>query len=214
VTSQSPRIPTPPSSDGASAPRRGRPSRRALILAAALRLFRERGFHATSINDIGDAAGVAGTAIYAHFATKQELLADAIREGARRIRAGVREALADDGLAPDAALEKLVRAYVRVVLDNADMNACYLLESRNLEPEVREPLLRGERGLREAWRTQLMAARPELSVEQARTMVQMAVFALVALCLHRNRLEREELVALAEAQVLGALWSPVPAPAA
>jgi AcrR family transcriptional regulator len=200
--------------NAATTGRRGRPSRRAPIFASALRLFRERGFHATSINDIGDAAGVAGTAIYSHFATKQELLAEAIREGARRIRESVREALSDDTQPPEAALKALVRAYVRVVLENADMNACYVLESRNLDAEARDPLLRGERGLREAWRTQLMAARPELSVEQARTMVQMAVFALVALCLHRNRLEREELVALAEAQVLGALWSPVPAPAA
>jgi AcrR family transcriptional regulator len=207
VTPNSPRL-APPVAEAPA--RRGRPSRRAPIFAAALRLFRERGFHATSINDIGDAAGVAGTAIYSHFATKHELLAEAIREGARRIREGVKEALADQAQPPEAALEALVRAYVRVVLENADMNACYVLESRNLEPEVREPLLRGERGLREAWRNQLMAVRPELSREQARTMVQMAVFAVVALCVHKNRIDHEALIELATAQVLGALRSPVP----
>jgi AcrR family transcriptional regulator len=190
--------------------KRGRPSRRTAIFASALRLFRERGFHATSINDIGADAGVAGTAIYSHFATKQELLAEAIREGARRIRAGMVEALADDEQDPEAALENLVRTYARVVLENADMNACYVLEARNLEPEVRQPLLRSERSLRETWRRQLMAVRPELSREQAQTMVQMAIFALVALCVHRNRIERAELVELATAQVLGALRSPVP----
>jgi AcrR family transcriptional regulator len=190
--------------------RRGRPSRRAPIFAAALRLFRERGFHATSINDIGDAAGVAGTAIYSHFATKQELLAEAIREGARRIRESVRDASSDETQPPEAALAALVRAYVRVVLENADMNACYVLESRNLDAEARDPLLRGERSLREAWRNQLMAVRPELSREQARTMVQMAVFAVVALCVHSNRIDHEDLVELATAQVLGALRSPVP----
>jgi AcrR family transcriptional regulator len=184
VTPNSPRL-APPVAEAPA--RRGRPSRRAPIFAAALRLFRERGFHATSINDIGDAAGVAGTAIYSHFATKHELLAEAIREGARRIREGVKEALADQARPPEAALEALVRAYVRVVLENADMNACYVLESRNLEPEVREPLLRGERGLREA-----------------------AVFAVVALCVHKNRIDHEALIELATAQVLGALRSPVP----
>ena len=90
------------------------------------------------------------------------------------------------------------------------MNACYLLESRNLEPEVRQPLLRSERSLREVWSRQLMAVRPELSLEQARTMVQMAVFSVVALCLHRNRIEREALIELATAQVLGSLRSPLP----
>ncbi len=194
----------------AASPKRGRPSRRTAIFASALRLFRERGFHATSINDIGADAGVAGTAIYAHFATKQELLAEAIREGARRIKAGIAEALVEEPADPAAGLEELVCAYARVVIENADMNACYVLESRNLEPEARQPLLRSERRLREALRRRLMALRPELSREQARTMVQMAVFALVALCVHRNRMERAELVELATAQILGALRSPVP----
>jgi AcrR family transcriptional regulator len=190
--------------------RRGRPSRRPEIFAAALRLFRERGFHATSLNDIGADAGVAGTAIYSHFATKQELLAEAIREGARRIREGVTEALADRAQDPEAALENLVRTYVGVVLDNADMYACYVLEARSLPSAVRQPLVRSERGLRDVWLRQLMAVRPELSREQAMTMVQMAIFALVALCVHRHQSARDELVEQATSFVLGALYSPVP----
>jgi AcrR family transcriptional regulator len=191
-------------------PRRGRPSRRGELFASALRLFRERGFHATSINDIGADAGVAGTAIYSHFATKQELLAEAIREGVRRIRAGVTEALRDEEPDPDSALERLVRAYVKVALENSDMNACYVLESRSLAPDARPPLVRKERDLHTLWRRHLLAVRPELSSEQARVMVQMAIFGLVALCVHRNALERDALVELAIAQVLGALRSPVP----
>ncbi len=192
--------------------RRGRPSRRPEIFAAALRLFRGRGFHATSINDIGAEAGVAGTAIYSHFATKQELLAEAIREGAGRIGAGMRAAVAAGAATPDAALENVVRGYVEVVLDNADMNACYVLESRNLDPEVGQPLLRSERGLRRAWRERLLAVRPELSADEARTLVQMAIFSIVALCMHRSRIERAALVELATSFVLGALRSGVPDP--
>ena len=146
-------------------PKRGRPSRRADIFASALRLFRERGFHATSINDIGERAGVAGTAVYSHFETKQDLLAEAIQEGARRIRDGVSGVADDRSLPPDVALEALVRAYVGVVLDNADMNACYVLEARSLRAEVRDPLVRGERSLRALWCDRLLALRPELSHE-------------------------------------------------
>jgi AcrR family transcriptional regulator len=207
MTSESPRTERRSSEP---APRRGRPSRRADIFDAALHLFRKRGFHATSINDIGERAGVAGTAIYSHFATKREVLAEAIREGARRIKLGVSEALADTAGSPEARLEKLVRAYVRVVIENADMNACYVLESRNLDSDVRQPLVRSERNLRTLWSDQLLSVRPELSDEQARTMVQMAIFAVVALCVHRNRIEREDLIELATAQVLGALRSPIP----
>lgn len=203
---------TSPQSQAPGRARRGRPSRRAEIFAAALRLFRERGFHATSINDIGAQAGVAGTAIYSHFATKQELLAEAIREGAGRIREGMRDALSGKEASPEAALEGLVRAYVRVVLENADMNACYVLEARNLDAGVRQPLVRSERALRDSWRRQLLAVRPELSDDQARTLVQMAIFAVLALCVHRSRTDHAELAETATSFVLGALRSPVPLP--
>jgi AcrR family transcriptional regulator len=153
---------------------------------------------------------VAGTALYSHFETKQELLAEAIREGAGRIGAGMREALAAEAPTPDVALENAVRGYVEVVLDNADMNACYVLESRNLDPEVGQPLVSSERRLRKAWRDRLLAVRPELSVDDARTLVQMAIFSIVALCMHRSRIERGALVELATSFVLGALRSPVP----
>jgi len=201
---------SPPSPQSVPGPRRGRPSRRPVIFSAALRLFRERGFHATSINDIGAEAGVAGTAIYSHFETKQELLAEAIREGAGRIGAKMREALAADRPTRKLALENVVRGYVEVVLDNADMNACYVLESRNLDPAVAQPLRRSERRLRKAWCDRLLGLRPDLSVEQAQTLVQMAIFSIVALCVHRSRVERSELVELATCFVLGALQSPVP----
>ena len=196
----------------ASLPKRGRPSRREPIFESALRLFRERGFHATSINEIGADADVTGPAIYAHFASKGGLLAEAIREGCRRIASALNEALATDDLSADEALEELVRAYVRVALENADMNACYVLELRHVHAEQRGPLQRAARGLCDLWREKLTAVRPELGREQADTMVQMAIFSIVALCVHRNRIERAALVELATSFVLGALYSPVPTP--
>ncbi len=100
----------------ASLPKRGRPSRREPIFESALRLFRERGFHATSINEIGADANVTGPAIYAHFASTGGLLAEAIREGCRPIADALNQALAADDLSADEALEELVRVYVRVYL--------------------------------------------------------------------------------------------------
>ena len=87
-------------------PKRGRPSRREPIFESALRLFRERGFHATAINDIGADAGVTGPAIYAHFESKGEVLAEAIREGCRRIGSALEEALVDDDLSAQEQLER------------------------------------------------------------------------------------------------------------
>jgi AcrR family transcriptional regulator len=186
-------------------PKRGRPSRREPIFESALRLFRERGFHATAINDIGADAGVTGPAIYAHFESKGEVLAEAIREGCRRIGRALEEALVEDDLSPEEQLERLVRAYVRVALENSDMNACYVLELRHLESERRGPLRRAARQLRDLWREKLTAVCPNLDRERADTMVQMAIFSIVSLCLTRSRIDRDSLVELATRQVMRGL---------
>ena len=44
------------------------------ILKAAARLFARRGFHAVGVDEIGEAAGVTGPAIYRHFGSKDEIL--------------------------------------------------------------------------------------------------------------------------------------------
>jgi AcrR family transcriptional regulator len=48
------------------------------ILDAAHRLFRERGYAATSMEQIADAAGVTKGAIYGHFASKEDLLISSV----------------------------------------------------------------------------------------------------------------------------------------
>ena len=126
---------------GTGAKRRG-PSRREAIFEAALRSFRERGFHATSINDIGAASGITGPAIYRHFSSKEEVLGEAIREGTRRIAAATYDAMTSEDLGPAEALEALVRAYVRVALENADIFTAFMLEARHLGDEFRKPLRR------------------------------------------------------------------------
>ena len=48
------------------------------VLAEAQRLFRERGYAATSLEQIADAADVTKGAIYGHFSSKEDLLLSAI----------------------------------------------------------------------------------------------------------------------------------------
>jgi AcrR family transcriptional regulator len=64
-------------------PRRGRPRRasaRNAIIDATLTLLAERGFQGTTIGAIADRAGVGRNTIYRRWPTKEELLADALRE--------------------------------------------------------------------------------------------------------------------------------------
>ena len=62
--------------------------RRLQLLAAAERLFAERGFLAVRLEDIGAAAGVSGPAIYRHFPNKEALLVELLVGISTRLLAG------------------------------------------------------------------------------------------------------------------------------
>ncbi len=53
--------------------------RRAAILAAALEVFGERGYHGASIDEIAKRAGISKALIYEHFASKRELHASLLQ---------------------------------------------------------------------------------------------------------------------------------------
>jgi AcrR family transcriptional regulator len=64
--------------DGEGAPIAHRPSRRHLIVDAAIRVFARKGFAEASIQEIADEAGMVATAVYYHFAGKEELFEAAL----------------------------------------------------------------------------------------------------------------------------------------
>jgi AcrR family transcriptional regulator len=69
-------------SSAAVTPRRGRPPNpqiRAKILGAALELFAEKGYDATSVNQVVIRAGVTKGALYHYFAAKEDLLYEIYR---------------------------------------------------------------------------------------------------------------------------------------
>jgi AcrR family transcriptional regulator len=82
-----------------SAPTRRRltaEERRSAILDAALTAFSQKGYHATSLDDIAREAGVSKALIYEHFASKQELHADLIARNARELTQRVAGALSGE----------------------------------------------------------------------------------------------------------------------
>jgi len=59
------------------------------ILKEAMRLFLERGYHGTSIDDITQAAGLTKGALYWHFESKEDLLKRIIKEFENRFLDGL-----------------------------------------------------------------------------------------------------------------------------
>ncbi|HEY6811717.1 MAG TPA: TetR/AcrR family transcriptional regulator [Propionibacteriaceae bacterium] len=89
-----------------------RPSQRDAIVSAALRSFAEHGYDATRVKHIADKAGVAESALYRHFPSKeaiaQELYAEFLRRYAEKLLS-----LANSGEEPEAKL----RALIALILD-------------------------------------------------------------------------------------------------
>lgn len=84
------------------------------LYEVALTEFGRRGFHAVSVRDLTRALGLQASSLYAHVASKQDLLADLIRIGHEEHRDQLRLALLEAGSEPAEQVAALTRAHVRV----------------------------------------------------------------------------------------------------
>ena len=146
--------------------------RRAAILAAAAKLFRERGFRATSLDDIGAAAGVSGPAIYRYFSSKHDLLAVLIEEAAIAWRQTVDLVLSED-TPPMVTLEHLIDAAVALELKNGNLRPLFHQERRMLDDNARRRMARIDRVTMAEWVHLLCEVQPSLTEEDARVAVVM-----------------------------------------
>ena len=89
--------------------------RRAAILDSALAVFAERGYHASSIDDIARGGGISKALIYEHFASKQELYAELLEQHAGRLFERLGEAIEEAGTEGAARLAVGVDAFYRFV---------------------------------------------------------------------------------------------------
>jgi AcrR family transcriptional regulator len=97
--------------------RRGRPGYDLeSLLAVAVRVFNERGYEATSMEDLSRRLGITKSAIYHHVAGKDELLRIAVDRALDGLFEVAAEATAMPGRAIDR-LELLVRGSVHVLVD-------------------------------------------------------------------------------------------------
>ena len=87
-----------------------RPSRRNEILDAAIRLFARKGFVDAAISDVAEEADVVVTAVYYHFAGKEELFSAAVHRVFESISGVVSSVRGDDVPADEASLDAVIDA--------------------------------------------------------------------------------------------------------
>ena len=123
------------------APRRGRPGYdQESLLAVAVKVFNERGYEATSMEELSRKLGITKSAIYHHVSSKDELLRLAMDRALDGLFRVADEAMAMDGRAIDR-LEHVVRGSVAVLVERLPF-VTLLLRARGNTKVERAALVR------------------------------------------------------------------------
>jgi AcrR family transcriptional regulator len=88
--------------------------RRRQLLDVAVKVFADRGFHGTSMEDVADAAGVTKPVLYQHFSSKRELYLELLDDVGSRLVDEVTNAVAEAN-GPRRQVEAGFEAYFRFV---------------------------------------------------------------------------------------------------
>lgn len=109
---------------------------RETIVEAARTIVRDEGLQALTMRRIAEAIDYAPASLYAHFPSRESLLAELCREGTAALGAAL--AAASNDADPRARLTALASAYVRFALDHPDTYRLIFMEDPALTKGVFE----------------------------------------------------------------------------
>lgn len=129
--------------------------RDAEVLAAAARVFHERGYAAASVQDVADELGILKGSVYHYIKTKEDLLFQLLQVTHDEIYEVLEEVSAMDDLQPLERLELYVRRQVEYNLDNVTRVTVYYNDVGRLSPERRKRIY-ARRREHEKWVVELI----------------------------------------------------------
>ncbi len=111
-------------------------SKKQMIMEAAAKLFRDRGYSATSMRDLAKAVHLQASSLYNHIKGKQEILKEICFHNAHHFLAGI-EQIVQEETSPAEQLETLILLHLRVATSDATSITSFNDEWRHLEqPEL------------------------------------------------------------------------------
>jgi len=125
--------------------------RRGQLLRESARLFREKGYDATSVRDIAAATGLqSGSWVY-HFKTKQDILAAVMEQGLQLALERI-EAIAREELPPREHFRALVRTHLDTLLGpGQDFIPVLLYDWRSLDKPGRGRVIALQKRYEQVW---------------------------------------------------------------
>src|SRR5690242_8957180 len=115
-------------------------TRRQQIENTASALFREHGYAGTSVRDIARALDMQGASLYAHVASKEDVLWSIVTQAANRFDSAVAPLASDTAVSPSARLARMIDAHIGVIADDLGNATSFLQEWRFLSPERRQAI--------------------------------------------------------------------------
>ncbi|GAC1608918.1 MAG: TetR/AcrR family transcriptional regulator [Mycobacteriales bacterium] len=155
-----------------------RRNRDAQILEAAVRIFADKGYSGTSLQDVADAVGLLKGSLYHYISSKQSLLYRILEEAHEEATA-LMDSLDELHLPVHAHLEELVKRLTLFYLADTQRARVYFNEWRYLTGQERTKVLRQRRAFEDYIRQAVQHAR-EAGVTRQELDVDIATFYLLA----------------------------------
>jgi AcrR family transcriptional regulator len=124
-------------------------SRKEQIVNVAAKLFKQKGFVATSMRDLAAELGIEAASIYYHFKSKEELLEKICFDMADKFITNARE-VNDIYFNAEEKLRMAIKFHIETITENQNQSSVFLSEWRNLS----EPKLKLFRQLRQQYENQ------------------------------------------------------------
>jgi AcrR family transcriptional regulator len=106
------------------------------IIHAAAQIFRQKGYHGTSMQDIADAVQLQKASLYHHVTGKQDILVT-ILDQALDLLIEDMVLVAKSDRSPQEKIRQAMRTYVNRLTQDLDLATVLLMEHRSLDDELR-----------------------------------------------------------------------------
>ncbi len=93
-------------------------TRKDVIIAKAAKLFREKGFSATSMRDLAEHVGVEAASLYNHISSKAEILQEICFKTANNFMSHIEEVDANPNKTAIEKIQEILRFHIKQMLDN------------------------------------------------------------------------------------------------
>jgi AcrR family transcriptional regulator len=175
--------------------------RRRELLSIAAELFAARGFANVTVDEIGDAAGVSGPALYHHFSGKEALLGEMLIDISEYLLDGGRAVVALGG---DDVLERLVRFHAEFAVHDRTLITVHFRDLVHAVETDQQRVRQLQSRYALLWAEELRHRQPELDARTAQAAAH-ATFGLINSTPFSSRLAAADMVELLSVMALEAL---------